>query len=276
MLFSSDRGGEFLSVKLQQYLKREGILHQLAPARTPQHNAISERANRTIGEMSQALRIYANLPYSYWGYARKYAAFIRNRCPTKSNPGFRTPFEIRYGKKPDLSSIRIFGSPCFAFIKKQDRQFNQLADKAVQATFVGISELDRAYMVIPDGMRVAVLTRSVVFDELRACEKAKHIIMAHSLSYAFEVPKKFSTPEWETSVSPPAPPETIQDHPPTVDEPTTTDDMENGIEEQKESSIDNLSPNPPDINPDGSAQPRRSPRLQELASSTASSRVTFS
>jgi transposase InsO family protein len=74
MFFSSDRGGEFLSVKLQQYLKREQILHQLAPARTPQYNAISERANRTIGEMSQALRIYANLPYSYWGYARKYVA----------------------------------------------------------------------------------------------------------------------------------------------------------------------------------------------------------
>ena len=189
LFFSSDKGGECINRQLQQYFDREGIRHQTAPARTSEYNGIAERANRTIGEMAQALRIYASLPPAFWGYARKCAAYIRNRCPSKSNPASRTPFEIRYGAKPDLSTLRTFGSPCFAIVKKQDRKLNQLADKAVASIFVGYDELERAYLVIPEGMRTPVTSRSVVFDELRAAEKAKHIVAAQSLSYGYEVPR---------------------------------------------------------------------------------------
>ena len=142
--FSTDKGGEFLNKILRDYFSTSGIQHQTAPAHTSQYNAIAERANRTIGEMAEALRIYAHLAPRFWGYARKHAAFLRNRCPSKSNPGKRTPFEIRYGKKPDLTNIKIFGCPCFALIKKQDRKMNQTTEKAMPAIFVGYDELERA------------------------------------------------------------------------------------------------------------------------------------
>jgi hypothetical protein len=137
--------------------------------------------------MAEALRIYAHLAPRFWGYARKHAAFLRNRCPSRSSPGKRTPFEIRYGKKPDLTNIKIFGCPCFALIKKQDRKMNQTTEKAMPAIFVGYDELERAYRVIPDGYRVPVTSRSVVFDELRASEKAKHIDAAQRLSKGYDV-----------------------------------------------------------------------------------------
>ena len=97
----------------------------IGPAGTPQYFSNVERANRTIGEMAEAMRKYSNMPDNPWGYARKYAAFLRNRCSTKSNPGNITPYQACKGTPPDLSQIRIFGTPCMARIKGK-----KLDDKA--------------------------------------------------------------------------------------------------------------------------------------------------
>ena len=39
----SDRGGEYLSDKFQNYLKENGIVSQWTPPGTPQHKGVSER-----------------------------------------------------------------------------------------------------------------------------------------------------------------------------------------------------------------------------------------
>ena len=111
-----------------------------------------ERANRTLGEMAECLRMTAQLPPSCWGYARLYAAFLRNRStsPSSSNPRHQSPYFMIHRKLPDLRDVRIFGVQCFAMIPKGQRA-NKLSDKAFKATFVGISEKFRSYMVIPDG-----------------------------------------------------------------------------------------------------------------------------
>ena len=53
--FVSDQGGEYMGRDFQNFLKQHGTRHVMAPAYTPQHNTIVERANRTIGEMSECL-----------------------------------------------------------------------------------------------------------------------------------------------------------------------------------------------------------------------------
>ncbi|GJR52181.1 retrotransposon protein, putative, ty1-copia subclass [Tanacetum coccineum] len=47
----SDRGGEYISQKFKDYLKACGIVQQLTPPYTPQHNGVSERGNRTLLDM---------------------------------------------------------------------------------------------------------------------------------------------------------------------------------------------------------------------------------
>ena len=74
--FSTDKGGEFFNKILKEYFDQNGVQHQTAPAHTSRYNAMAERANRTIGEMAEALRIYAGLSGSFWGYSRKHAAFL--------------------------------------------------------------------------------------------------------------------------------------------------------------------------------------------------------
>ena len=53
----SDRGGEYLSLEFQGYLRDNGILSQWTPPYTPQHNGVSERRNRTLLDICHHLRI---------------------------------------------------------------------------------------------------------------------------------------------------------------------------------------------------------------------------
>ena len=47
----SDRGGEYLSYEFGLHLKQCGIVSQLTPPGTPQHNGVSECRNRTLVDM---------------------------------------------------------------------------------------------------------------------------------------------------------------------------------------------------------------------------------
>ena len=47
----SDRGGEYLSYEFGLHLKQCGIVSQLTPPGTLQHNIVSERRNRTLLDM---------------------------------------------------------------------------------------------------------------------------------------------------------------------------------------------------------------------------------
>jgi len=43
------------------------------------------------------------------------AAYIRNRCPSKSLGG-KMPEEVFSGKRPDLSGMRVFGCIAYAHV----------------------------------------------------------------------------------------------------------------------------------------------------------------
>ena len=80
----SDHGGEYLSYEFGLHLKQCGIVSQLTPSRTPQHNGVSEHRNRTLLDMVQSMMSLTDLPLSFWDYALETAAFTFNRAPSKS------------------------------------------------------------------------------------------------------------------------------------------------------------------------------------------------
>ena len=85
-MLRSDRGGEYLSLEFDDYLKECGIVSQLMPLRTPQLNGVAERRNRTLLDMIRSMMSRASLPISFWGYALETATHILNRVPTKRLP----------------------------------------------------------------------------------------------------------------------------------------------------------------------------------------------
>ena len=102
----SDRGGEYLSDAFQDHLRSCGIISQLTPPGTPQHNGVSERRNRTLLDMVRSMMARSTLPLSFWGYALLSAARILNMAPTKKVD--KTPFKIWHGRVPSLSYLKVW------------------------------------------------------------------------------------------------------------------------------------------------------------------------
>ncbi|GJU92897.1 retrotransposon protein, putative, ty1-copia subclass [Tanacetum coccineum] len=107
----SDRGGEYISQEFKDYLKACGIVQQLTPPYTPQHNGVSKRRNHTLLDMVRSMMNLTTLPLSFWDYALESATRILNMVPTKKVD--KTPYELWYGKVPNLSYLKciLIGYP---------------------------------------------------------------------------------------------------------------------------------------------------------------------
>ncbi|GJY91857.1 retrotransposon protein, putative, ty1-copia subclass [Tanacetum coccineum] len=100
----SDRGGEYISQEFKDHLKACGIIQQLTPPYTPQHNRVSERRNRTLLDMIRSMMNLTTLPLSFWDYALESTTRILNMVPTKKVD--KTSYELWFGKVPNLSYLK--------------------------------------------------------------------------------------------------------------------------------------------------------------------------
>ena len=71
---------------------------------------------------------HAGLPNGYWAEAVSTAAYIRNRVATSALPE-KTPFEMWYGKKPEVSHLRVFG--CIAYAHAKDENWTRRQENLV-------------------------------------------------------------------------------------------------------------------------------------------------
>ena len=160
----SDNGGEYLSKEFESYLQSKGIHHELSAPYTPAQNGVAERINRTLMERARAMLGHAGLPERYWAEAVATAAYLRNRTPTRALKDKITPFEKWYGRKPDLSHLRVFGCMAYAYIPDVNRK-GKLSKKAEKLRFIGYSLQTKGYRLIHDGTAKIVVRRDVVFNE---------------------------------------------------------------------------------------------------------------
>ena len=103
------------------------------------HNQIGlpERCFRTIGEKMDAMLVDANLPTDdFWVYAFMYSISVLNVLPRTDLDG-RSPFEVYYGRKPNVSQYRIFGCYIMVFVSKEIRQKGDMRHK--EGIFLGFS-----------------------------------------------------------------------------------------------------------------------------------------
>ena len=97
-ILRSDRGGEYMDLRFQDYMIEHEIQFQLSASDTPQQNDVSERKNRTLLDMVCSMMNYAQWSSSFWRYAVETAVHILNNVPSKSVS--ETPFELWRGRKP--------------------------------------------------------------------------------------------------------------------------------------------------------------------------------
>ncbi len=52
-------------------------------------------------------------PHEFWAEALATAAYVRNRVAGRRLPRNTTPFQVWFGKTPDVSHLKVFGSRCW-------------------------------------------------------------------------------------------------------------------------------------------------------------------
>jgi hypothetical protein len=98
----------------------------------------------------------------HWAEAVNTAVYLINRTPCAAWHT-KNPFEVGFGKQPDLSDLKVFGCKGFGHVDKSKR--TKLDDKAFPCVFLGYSITSKGYRVWNLNTQRLAVTRSATFDE---------------------------------------------------------------------------------------------------------------
>lgn len=164
-ILRSDNGKEYDNKEFERFLRNCGIIHQRSNSYTPEQNGMAERFNRTIVERAKCLLFDQGLEKHFWAEAVNTAVYLKNLSVASGVP--KTPYELWKNKKPNVSHLKIFGSPAMVHIPKQKRL--KWDKKAVKHILVGYCETTKGYRLYNPNTRKIVISRDVtVLEEI--CE----------------------------------------------------------------------------------------------------------
>ena len=130
---------------------------------TPQQNGVVECQNQTIVKHVQALLHSSGLPKSLWDEVAQHVVWLMNWTLTKAFTG-QTPFEVAFGKKPDLRDVREWGERVWVRVEGGDK----LGGRVREGRWMGIDEKSKGVRIYwPDKKTVSV-ERNVYVDRTGA------------------------------------------------------------------------------------------------------------
>ncbi|CAI5771537.1 Retrovirus-related Pol polyprotein from transposon TNT 1-94 [Podarcis lilfordi] len=183
-----------------------------------------------------------------------HSVYLQNRLPTKGAE--RTPFELWHGKAPNLSHIRVFGSPCYFHVPKEHR--HKLDSRAKAGILVGYASGGKGYRIMDLQTGKTNAYHAVYFDEYGKVDTKNTVVDSSDESertqefvyFPFETPQSNNLPS-----SVPAPP--------TGDAPEDAEDQNPGGTRDKEDSDGDMPVLEEDGEADVVAEPevRRSSRI---------------
>lgn len=159
----SDKGTEYKSNVIQQYLAKYGIEFQETGGYAPEQNGKVERQNRTIVEGVRTMLIAREVPKFLWAEAVNTEMYIQNRVlgPVGSES---TSYEIWMGRKPTVKHLRVFGTQAIVHIPGSKRK--KLDGKADEGILVGYQgDLANYRVYVPTGSKV-IESHDVIFPRV--------------------------------------------------------------------------------------------------------------
>ena len=106
--------------------------------------------------------IRAKMPLKFWEEAVNAAVYLHNWSPTSTLKD-KTPFESWFGKKPNVSNLKVFGSVCF--VHTPDHSRKKLDSKSRKAIFVRYPLESKGYKVYEVDAKCFTSCRDIVFHE---------------------------------------------------------------------------------------------------------------
>ena len=157
----SDNAKEYKSQSFEKFCVENKIKREFTVPETPQQNGVAERYNRTLAEMTRCNLIEGKLSKMYWVRAMATANYTLN-CITNEKTK-KSPFELFFGKKPDLTKLRVFG--CIVFMQKRKQQRSKLEPRGVKCKFLGYDDCSPSYVVQEIDSGQIHFARNTIFNE---------------------------------------------------------------------------------------------------------------
>ena len=114
----TDNGGEFQG-EFAAKLKERKIRHERSLPRRPQTNSHAERFHRTVAEGMACLFVASGVPYAFWTFCLMAFLFVYARSPGAG--GVESPYQLRFNRSYDLSTLRPFGSACYYLSEEHEK-----------------------------------------------------------------------------------------------------------------------------------------------------------
>jgi hypothetical protein len=124
-----DNAAEFCGGTFEQICKEKAIQQTRSPPYDHNKNP-TERYIEIITSIMRSLLYISGLnPTEYWEHALEHAVNIQIRSAL---PSRCTPYELHFGRRPNVNNLRIFGCEAMAYVEKEKR--TKLDNKAEYST----------------------------------------------------------------------------------------------------------------------------------------------
>ena len=159
----TDQGGELArSSEFKTVLESEfGYIVEPTGADSPSQNGGSEIYNDKLAVKTRTLLYQSNLPPKFWSSALIHSVYLHNRLVhsvTKT-----TPYQAWYGKPPDLSNLRVFGSR--VCVKRPGPRRCKLDRADYSGIFLGYTATDKNIIYLDTESGVVKSSHHATFDE---------------------------------------------------------------------------------------------------------------
>ena len=129
-----DNAKEFVEGEFANICKQHGINQKRSPPYEPNKNPV-EHYMEIILSMTRSMLYVSGLdPDTFWTHAIEHACYLQIRSAL---PGRCTPFELSYGRRPNVGNLRIFGSEALSYVEKEKRP--KFQPKVERTIYLGTS-----------------------------------------------------------------------------------------------------------------------------------------
>uniref|UniRef100_A0A2N9GIC0 Integrase catalytic domain-containing protein n=1 Tax=Fagus sylvatica TaxID=28930 RepID=A0A2N9GIC0_FAGSY len=128
--FRIDNGLKHCSREFDEFCKNDGIVRHHTVRRTPQHNGVAVRMNKTLLERARCMLSNARLSKDFWAESVNIDCYLVNRSPSTVLE-YKTPFEVWSGTPAGYSNFRVFGCPTYAHVNDVKESIEVVKDQGV-------------------------------------------------------------------------------------------------------------------------------------------------
>src|SRR6266446_1594703 len=170
-----DRGKEFINDELKTWCREQGIEIHMTTPYSPSQNGVAERMNRTIVEPARAM--LRGLPEFLWEHAVNHSSYLRNRTYTRTLNN-KTPYEMRFKKKPNVSHLREFGGLVWVLLQGQ-KVPRKMESKSRRRIFVGYDDGSKSVKYYNAETRKILTSRNYRFLSLTNVRPHHNLLLSH-------------------------------------------------------------------------------------------------